>query len=101
MVKMNVGSGMIFAILQGESVRNLLFGFSIIFVWIKARVEAQPPLGHTPSCIRCFQLRAQLEFSTGGLLPPLLHTEMPIDVQIGTENLWTQGLLGLHNLSRA
>jgi len=30
---------MIFAILQEESVRNLLFGFSIIFVWIKARAE--------------------------------------------------------------
>jgi hypothetical protein len=39
MMKMKAGSGVIFAILQGESVRNLLFGFSIIFVWLKARVE--------------------------------------------------------------
>ncbi len=34
-----MGSGLILAILQEESARNLLFGFSIIFVWIKARVE--------------------------------------------------------------
>jgi len=37
MVKMNVG--MIVAILQGESVKTLLFGFSIIFVLIKVRIE--------------------------------------------------------------
>jgi hypothetical protein len=36
---MNVGSGLIIAILQGESVRNLFFGFARIFVWIKARVQ--------------------------------------------------------------
>ena len=35
----NVGSGLILAILQGEIVRNFLFEFSIIFVWIKARVQ--------------------------------------------------------------
>ena len=30
----NVGSGLILAILQGEIVRNFLFEFSIIFVWM-------------------------------------------------------------------
>ena len=39
MVKMNVGSGLILAILQKESARTLLFGISIVFVWIKARVQ--------------------------------------------------------------
>jgi len=35
------------------------------------------------------------------LIVRVTGTTVPIDVQIGTENLWTHGLLGLHNPSQA